>query len=270
MEILLLIVNYKTYSELEVMLQSMSNITTPIRTIVLDNQSNSDSLIFELESKYQVQVIRYKENHGYVGAINEYIRTYNPQFDWLFISNSDIIFQDNNVFDIFVDTVEYNNSIGMYAPSILDRKTNIELNPFRRSIFSKKEYMKLRILLSSYLLSRSYDYLYKIKNIIYKKLFKHNLFKHTNSKIPYSVFAVHGCFFGVKREVIVSQGIETNNFLYYEEEIFGFKCKRSGCIALHDPRVTLLHNSHASTGSKYTKITHNFRNESLRVLSGYL
>lgn len=58
--------------------------------------------------------------------------------------------------------------------------------------------------------------------------------------------------------------------MYFEEEILGYICKRIGVITLYDPRVSVMHAEHISTGKTYSEWKHRARKKSLGVLKRYL
>jgi len=272
MKLVMAIVNYNSLSATKNMLLSANNLQIKPDIYVLDNGNTIDlSEKGKLGDYYTglLQVVNLPKNYGYFGAVSTFLSMHKGlYFDWLFIANSDLVFIDPCVFNYLEDYTNGSNmDVGIYCPSIISAKTKIDQNPFLWNKPSKYYFYKYKASTSSYYLAKTYNRLSDIKTCLKKNMTN----KRKTIKRAYEVFAPHGAFVGLN-SIFFNRGgyIESRNFLYCEEEILGFICKRINLKVIYDARARVLHDEHIVTGSAYTKTKHAIRKKSFDILKEYI
>ncbi len=272
MNIIIAIVNYNSINATKRMLVSANILNIKPDIYILDNNSNTEIEVnFNPQEYYSGQsyYIRLKKNHGYFGAISVFLSMIEgTPFDWLFIANSDLTFNDPALFDYLgVCMRSTDGTVGIYCPSILSNRTKLDQNPFLWKKPGKYYYYKYRFLASNYYVSKAYAILSRVKSSIRRlKIQQDNI-----NKKPKVIFAPHGAFIGINKEYFNQGGyLEYRNFLFNEEEILGFICDRINLKVIYDPRVEILHDEHVVTGSGYSKEKHANRVKSLNILKEYI
>lgn len=274
LKLLLLIVDYNGFDHTVAMVESILRINIIPEIHIIDNGSLSEEQFrrhaFPEALKHKIQIFPLAENHGYFGAVAEHLKRIDPSdYDWIFISNNDIVFNDCQIFDRLDQIASASQfSVGVYCPKVLSGNTKENLNPYLKYEPSKHYYLKSKVVLSSYWLASIYEMLSELYHVILHKHFIHRI---EESTVPEPIFAPHGAFIGLSRAFFAEGGyVESDNFLYFEEEILGYICKKVGVRVLYDPRVSVTHAGHASTGKKYSEWKHTTRKQSLGVFKRYL
>lgn len=273
MKVVILTVNVNAWEATKRMLMSANSLDVYPDIYVLDNKSDvtpefsfkpkeyyykGNSFLFKLDKRF-----------GYFGAVSAFLSLKKDMFfDWLFISNNDLIFNDHYLFNYLKECSEmWQGSIGVYCPRIISTRTGLNQNPYLEKKPTLYYAYKYKLIASSYYIAKLYATMTRIKAEI-KKIPRAK--EGEIQKKPRPIFAPHGSFIGFNNDFFSRGGyIESRNFLYFEEEILGFICDRIGVKVLYDPRVQVQHDQHLTTGN-YNKWIHNIRSESLRVLEEYI
>lgn len=253
------------------MLESATNLDICPDIIVIDNCSDENLKINNLEKIYirsKIRLIKLKCNYGYMGAVEQCVKDLNLElYDWIFIANPDLIFIDSDVFNYLNNFSENRHDrIGIYCPAVLTKNEKKNQNPYLRLKPKKFYYYKYRLITFSYLLAYAYELLsQKVVTINLKRN------KIRNIREPIRIFAAHGSFFGLSNDFFKNGGfIESRNFLYFEEEIYGYICQKLELDVIYDPRTSVLHNEHTATGKKYNFLKHQIRKDSLSIFREYI
>lgn len=271
---LILIVNYNSWAATKRMLISANILRIKPNIYVLDNNSEIDTEedAVDLKKLYRGNsyLIKLDRNYGYFGAVSEFLsRRKDLAFDWLFIANNDLIFNDSCLFDHLDEcTRRWSDVVGAYCPAVISNRTMLDQNPFLRSKPGLAYYYKYKIITSSFYLAKMYALLARLKAKM--RTLAAGRKRKVQAK-PRTIFAAHGAFIGLSRLFFLRGGfIEHRNFLFHEEEILAIICDRIGLKIIYDPRVKILHYQHVTLGAAYTRFKHVTRKSSLNVFKQYL
>lgn len=259
------IVNYNSWSSLRAMLASMVDVEPLPDIYVVDNASDSPAPL-DLIGRPPVpfRLIRLSANLGYTGAASAFLDSNGTPYDWVFIANPDLVFVDKRVFSNLEQLKHSNFKMpGIYAPRVIDQRTGRNLNPHRKYPLSRLQYLKYRLITSTYPTAAAAE---RCSQFIRGRP------GPAPARVgpPEQVFAVHGSFFGVSANFARHVGVNTGAFLFCEEEILGFMCRDANFDVIYDPSVSILHEGHVTTGFRYSRFRHRHRRDSLRLLRRYL
>ncbi|RAP53964.1 MAG: glycosyl transferase family 2, partial [Methanosphaera sp. rholeuAM130] len=107
-EVSVIIPNYNNVSLLKELLASLDNVKTPVDIIVVDNNSQDNSVDFIKENYPQIRLIVNDENKGFATAVNQAIRASNTPY--LFLLNNDTVVCDNTI-DELLKTIKSDSKI---------------------------------------------------------------------------------------------------------------------------------------------------------------
>lgn len=111
-EVSIIIPNYNNVDLLKELLGSLDNVKTPFDVIIVDNNSQDDSVSYIKENYPQIRLIVNDENRGFAKAVNQAIRLSDKPY--LFLLNNDtVVFEDT--LDELLGTIKSNPMI--YAVS---------------------------------------------------------------------------------------------------------------------------------------------------------
>lgn len=201
MKILLLIIDYNNIDMTVTMVDSIRhpNITPEIH--IIDNGSLNHQkyrrYAFPDNLKHRIRICPLSDNAGYFGAVAKHLERVNPSaYDWIFISNNDIVFKDHRIFDYLTQIEDANPSpVGVYCPSVLSGSTGANQNPYLKREPSKLYHLKLKIMLSNFFIASLYETISDIYHMCLNKRFN----KRKEGSKPESIFAPHGSFIGLSR-----------------------------------------------------------------------
>ena len=227
----MVILNYNDFDTTICYLKQISKYKLIDHIIVVDNNSSDDS--YKKLCKYKsnkVDVILADNNNGYSSGNNlgvKYLRE-NYKCKYLFISNPDISLEENDL-DVLIEDLK---EIDVVAPVIKQYNGNIKGWMLPNL---KKE----------------------INTITSGRLFKKaSLYPdaHFDKDIA-EVDVVPGCFFGIKEDVLKKvNDFDEGTFLYFEENILGYKLKKLGIKSYTDTRVSVVHNLSVSVDKSVKKV----------------
>ena len=233
----IIILNYNTWEETEVCVDSIRKYTSiDYKIYIVDNCSKDDSAkILETKYKYDedVKVIIHSENKGYSAGNNVGIHQAEEDgCDYLFIVNSDVELL-NDAFAIMLQTLKDNPEGMMIGPSVMDN--NHEESQLPRFVLTPSTFVCER------------HPLCKIP------FFARRAERKVKSDSDVVVFngSVAGCCFGIKTSDFHDIGyFDENVFLYYEEDIIGYKMNAIGRKAIFDKRARIWHKANISTNKE--------------------
>lgn len=255
--ILLFIVNYNSWHDLDVMLSSVDKLTYIPNIVIYDNASKEDKFSL-LRNKYPeigFLSIRSDVNYGYVGALKDYLIKNTLFHDIVLLSNADIIFTDSEVFKNF-ERIHNDRNIGIVGPKIIDKVSGAQLNPHSTASIGVLFILKKLIMYSSFRIASIINKYHSYGVAIHKPILKE------------SVYSVHGSFFSISKQLIISEGLSFVPWMYGEEEIFAMKCRLANMKVIYDDSSLVIHNSHGATGISYEKWKHRRKKEALSNIIG--
>lgn len=237
-----------------------------IKIIVVDNASANGSG-YRLMEKYKEDllctVILNKENLGFAKGNNvgyQYAKEhYSP--DFVVVMNNDVLIEDEE-FIKKIKKIYRETSFDVLGPDILAVKTGVHQNPMKLNPYSKAELedivAKRKKWLSHYRLHYSLQYAknklkdsirnaihYKSKNL--KQL--NPLYKEKRIENP----ILHGACLVLSKRFIQSEEVAFNpgTFLYMEEDILHYTCRKKKYKLLYDSSVGVHHLEDVSTNLEF-------------------
>lgn len=227
--------------------QTKNNEKFYIEIILLDNSSNIDDQ--EILKKYipkRIVLSTHRvKNDGYFPTIFNFVRSNNinlESFDFIFITNTDLIFERN--FFVNLDNLQVDKNVGLIAPQIFSNQLNVDKNP--KINFRPK---KIKLLFNRFLFgSRILFFCLQLFNALrvrrrYKRTRKSKKGINANE-----IYAAHGAFF-------IFTGISVKNFLDFDYPIFLFGeeihvaeiLRKSDLKTLYIPDLIIYDLEHVST-----------------------
>lgn len=260
MNICLVIITFNSNNALNNCLESLKKYNN-IDIVIVDNYPKSD--VMESLSDTVLNNLTYyhpKKNLGYSGGFKYGLDRLDKKYDFIIQSNADMVFTEINFFEKMMESKKINN-LGVYCPKILSTSSGANQNPYLVKEPSKLWKLKFFLINNSDLLFNINTYLSSKKNIPKKK--KSN-FNHRFNKI----FAPHGSFICYSSNFFKKgAGIESRNFLYYEEEILGFECKDKNINVIYDNDNVIHHQEHTSTTNIDLRSKRLYKKQSFDILT---
>ena len=257
MNIAIVILHYNAIKETEKCVESILNQKLiqkqNINIIIVDNASPNKTGN-QLRKKYNdhknIDVICSKINLGFARGNNlgytYVLKTYNP--DIIILSNNDIQIQQKNFFQI-LSLIYKNTNFGVCGPDIYVPEKRIHQNPLQLIGYDKKSIkqliIKYRIKLLLFKILKLTNLYIAIKNI--KK--NHISQPNSNWKTISEDVCLHGAFLILGKSYLDAfpNGLFDKTFMYMEEAILYYQCKKKKIKMIYDPRLTVIHNEGIAT-----------------------
>lgn len=220
------------------------------RFIIVDNAS-PDGSGSKLKDEYclseDVVVLLLENNLGFARGNNVGILYAREELDidLVVVSNNDIEIKTTTFPEKLIE-IYGKEEFAVYGPDIYSQSKKLHQNPFRENPLNvtevQKKIKKIDILLPILrILDRLniYDYLRSIKSIFSDK--KERMVEEcVERKLNY---VLHGAFFVLSKKYFEKypDGLYNGTFLYMEEDILAFRCKKYGLKLLYDPQITVNH-----------------------------
>ena len=226
----IVILNYNDSKTTSEMLDVIKSFKILDHIVVVDNNSSDNSLeVLEKYKSKKIDIVVNKENKGYAFGNNVGIRYLRDTYkcDYVFISNPDIIV-DENTFEVLIDDFK---KVDVVAPTI--KQLGEEMKGWKLPNFKKE-----------------------INTITSNRLYKNEcVYDDAYYKIGLNeVEVVSGCFFGIKDSVLkLIDDFDEGTFLYFEENILGYKLKSKGIKTYVDTSVDVIHNLSVSVDKNVKK-----------------
>lgn len=256
-KVVFVILHYLTYKDTFECVQSIkTNINyNNYQIVIVDNASNNNS--FEsLEDDYKdvedIFLIGNSENLGFAKGNNVGYKFAKEKLnaDYIVVINNDTIIQDNDFIKSFIDYYD-TNEFHLLGPQIISLKDNCDQNPLKNIIDSKNKLIKSII---------KYFVLYilnitKIEKIIKKVRVKNkdsainnNQSLNFNNDILVNV-PLHGACLIFSELYIknMDYAFYPNTFLFVEEDILYYLCKKNNFKTCYFPSITIYHKEDSST-----------------------
>lgn len=264
--ILILIINFHAADEVVAMVDSARSLTSLPTIVVIDNSLETSNVLLHLDYPAEYLYTASPRNLGYFGAAAHYLTDdVLSDFDWCFVANPDILFEDPHVFEYLSrDGVRgYDGTVGLYGPSINSSSRKMDQNPHRIRRPSKLDVLKHVALTSWTGFAGIYRYRERLSATRGHRT-------DTSSGRPREVFAVQGSFIGFHRRFFDECHLPTDNFLFWEEEIVALQADDNKLRTIYDPRVSIRHAEHKSMKDPYRADMFKLRHHSARVMYRYL
>lgn len=239
MKILIVCVNYNSYNELRLYLNSIIASArranqVSVHVIVADNSTCCQNVEIS-DSKVKIQTITYN-NIGYLGAAQIAIYSIKDldTFDYVAISNVDLLVKE----DFFeqLSTIVVDKKTAWIAPQIWSDYEDRDRNPKIIKRYSKKKLQILNLLYQYPIL----DWMYT--NTFYKKKSKYRTYREQK------IYAGHGSFILLTNEFFKCCHINYPIFLFGEELYLAELIMRAGLRVHYYPKLVVYDMEHVSTG----------------------
>jgi GT2 family glycosyltransferase len=114
------IVNWNSYRDTKSCIESLNNMSYDRLDIVLVDNGSTDASVQKLQNKFtEIETVILEENGGFSSGSNEGIKeALLNKTDYIWLVNSDIVFNEPDVLGSLVKTMEANEDIGLLSPLI--------------------------------------------------------------------------------------------------------------------------------------------------------
>lgn len=268
-----LILNYNSSNDLKTCIDSIQRNCKEYCIVVVDNGSEKNDFIKakDICNKVGAIFISSKKNLGFARGNNlgfSYIRN-NIKCDYIAMINSDTVIIDNS-FENKVDEAFKKYRFAILGPDVLTAHSNPmndELNQIEKVKARIRYIQTIQKILNIPVLNIAYLICNKVLQKTKMKLFKKEQF------INHDVLncQLHGCFL-VFSNLYLEEGICDKTFLYGEEDILMYTCRKKGYTTLYYPEIKIQHNESQATKKsvpniiKRKKFYYKHRLDSLYVL----
>ena len=259
MKLLIVCVNYNSYSELTSYLTSINFAVSKVRNIqvdisIADNSTSVEEVTYDSYSYVKVSVTKLN-NVGYLIGAQTVINSIANilDYDYVAISNVDITVAEN--FFINLENIIIAQDVAWIAPKIFSKVENRDRNPKVISRYSKK---KLQLLY----------YMYKIPVLYY--LYTMSAYQCKKLQVNYpeiDIYARHGSFILLTRSFFESnRKIEYPIFLFGEELFLAEIVMKAGKKVRYVPNLVIEDNEHISTSTLKKKTYFKYNRESIKYI----
>lgn len=222
-----------------------------IKIVIVDNNSNNDTGR-ELERHYQAEprvfVIVSNMNNGFARGNNigysYLLENVNP--DFITILNNDVIISQNSFLD-WINEIYSKTNFAVLGPDIYCPETHTHQNPSRLKPLTPGDVQ--REVISRERRNRFFIFFY-FRGWLFSKVKKNS---KVDAKIDTSMqmddVVLHGACYIFSNEFIEKRNLAFNprTFLYFEEDILSFECKKAGLKVVYSPRIGVIHLDDVST-----------------------
>lgn len=264
--ILILCVNYNSYTELNNYLQSLDVAAKKASEVVSVDVFIGDNTTFNQQSisvEYNyihVRVFPYYQNLGYVGCATkmyyELSQEQASKYDFVFISNVDLLVSET----FFIELAAINSqTAGWIVPSLYRKSNNKNDNPMMLNRPTRLKMFLLELLFS-------FSLLYSLYKVIYR--FRHKERDSVkNQEQSRTIYAGHGAIMIFSKHFMKSNlHISFPGFMYGEEIYFAELVLRSQLTTEYHPKVVVYNIGNVSTNFLGNKCKCQMSKESLSAI----
>ncbi len=233
----IVILNYNTWDESIHCVESIAQTTNvEYRVYLVDNQSPIEAAAAQLQRLRDMGVIIIvnPSNNGYAAGNNVGLkRAYDDGCDMFLISNSDVLFQDDSIAQMYRFASE-NQNVGVVGPIIYDLAgTQQPIHMIcRLTAVGKIKNMMLHTPLRALF-----------------KSFEQSFVMHRVPDQPLKVFGVSGCCLLITKDCYEKVfPYDEHTFLYEEEVILGVRMEDEGIDTYVLPTAHIIHAEAVATG----------------------
>lgn len=213
MKTAIIVLNYNDYNNTSKFVNLVKDYDILLKIIVVDNLStdNNYDKLKDLENE-KVSVFQNDKNSGYASGNNFGLEKLDNSYDYCIISNSDV-FVDEDTIKQCIDHLEENKDVAIVAPRMC-----FENGQARRSSWRKRNY--ITDIANSTRITEVLLYYFFKKGEYTKKDFENEILQVDN---------IAGSFFIARKDIFNKVNyFDENTFLFYEEDILGYKIKEKG------------------------------------------
>ncbi len=197
--------------------------------IIVDNNSDDDSISYISKNYPNIKIIKNSENFGYAKAVN--IGFMHTQSEIVIFSNADVIYKPNSITNL-IDTFNDDALIGVAGPQ--------QYYPNGKPQYSWGETASIK---------------YGLKQIFFIpsiERYFYNKFTRKNNKVI-DVSYADGAVLAIRREVFIElNGFDEDYFFYSEEADFCFRAINSGKRVVNNPKSEIIHYRGVSSAGQGT------------------
>ena len=219
-QVSVIIPNYNNVSLLKELLSSLDKIKTPFDIIIVDNNSQDDSVLFIKENYPQIKLIVNKQNEGFAKAVNQAIKV--AETPYLFLLNNDTVVCDDTIEEL-LKTIAIDSKIFSVSSKMIqyDNPQFIDDAGDEYTILSWSK----------------------------KRGNNRDISKYTTSCEVFSACAGAALY---RREYFDEIGLFDENFESYVEDMdLSFRARIHGYISYYCADAIVYHHGSATTGSRY-------------------
>lgn len=241
MKILIVAVNYNTYSELDTFLQSVEESLKEcvskifVDIVVVDNSTKKDNVDV---SKYPLLNIKVAplDNLGYLGGAQHVINNLEEKsvYDYIAISNVDLKMDQSFLPNLM--SYKLSKEVGWLAPSVFSLLEGRDKKTLSRP--SKRKFQLLCLIFKYPLLFKAYR-----RSLYLRKRQSAELSK------THDIYSGHGAFILLtKRFFCLVPSLDFKPFLFCEENYFAELLRQHNLKCLYEPALKIWDSEHVSTG----------------------
>jgi glycosyltransferase involved in cell wall biosynthesis len=244
---------------------------------IVDNASTDNSverLRDVISPLPNVRLLAASEWLGYFGAAQWAIDTCQTErgapFDWVIVSNNDVIIENRHLLELILDSDSRN--VGVIAPSTRSLKSGLDQNPFMEIRPDRWRMWQLRLWLASYRVALVRDWLsrHAVRPMRRRYRAARSRFMPTSTSVTGRryIYAPHGTFLIFSPRFFVEGGfLDSTCGLCREEIMVAEMCRRLHLPVLYEPALEVLHNEHSTVGSSLTRSMYEFHRKALTHIS---
>jgi GT2 family glycosyltransferase len=238
-----------------------------VRVVVVDNNEGEElepRLLHLSRSNANVTVLNPGRNLGYFGAaawgLRQCLRNVTLP-TWLIVSNTDISVPRSDFLSELFALYE-DHAPAVLAPSVKSTLSGVDQNP---QILRRPSSMRWRLytwVFHYYPTFILYSMLSQLKNklrgFIWQVSNRKSRRKRLEKSEPYEIYAPHGSLVLFHRSYFEQGGsLENGTFMFGETIMVAETVRQLGLRIVYDPRLSVLHHEHATTGRfKSRRIAH--------------
>lgn len=248
----IIILNYNDWKTTVEMLSHIKTYSCLDYIIIVDNCSTNNSLKYLQQECNQnnIKLLVASKNRGYAAGNNIGIRYAINELhvNNIIISNPDIICKEEDMIKI-IETLKYGYS--MATGVVYNKNINGDFKIFSSFGWYIPNYFDL--IINNFLIA------YKINRYLLKRSIYHEYKELKKNKFLITE-AVSGCFFVINSKVLDEIGLfDERTFLYFEENILGYKLKEKGYKVAIRTDANVYHNENLQKNSNLKKIMFTYK-----------
>lgn len=265
--VLFLCVDYKSESDTLALYRDVQkqSVSDEIEFLVVCNSGSQNLMsLVQFDESVSMTIEDARDNIGYFPAAHRSATKYFERFgvpDYLVVSNADVSIFDENLFE---NLFKIERKYSVIAPNILT-PSGIRQNPFMTKRPRRFQLLFLNFVFSNWPLYWGYSRMSFFKNIIRGKT---RIVK--SNSISQEIYAPHGSFIIFSEKYFNNGGsLNHQSFLYGEELFVGEMSNRNNLKVLFQPKLSIIHNEHAVTGSIGSKRKSKYLSEATKSILNY-
>ena len=241
MKLLIVAVNYNSYEQLQVFLESVRasvrfcKESIDVEVAIADNSTNKEEIKCIDGDIRRISVFAL-ENLGYFGGAQYIINNLENRETYNYIAISNVDLKLNEDFFEKLCNLNCSNEIGWIAPSVFSLQENRDKKTLYRP--SKRKFIILCLLFR-------YPILFKI----YRKSFYTRKRQSANMENSGVVYSGHGAFILLTREFFKrNPRLDFKPFLFCEENYIAELLRENSLKCIYEPSLKIWDEEHVSTG----------------------